>query len=98
MFEELKKDPAFLKQRNLLLGVTVIGGALMLAVAGLMFFKVLDLLDLISAIVVYVSACVFTSRPLGKMKEAATEKLRKEDEERARQAAWLAAQTPPADE
>ena len=82
LFEELKKDPDFLKYRNIFLAVTVIGGVCLFGATGLMLSKTLTLLDLTTVIVAYVGALAFLSTRLSRVKKFAQERLNKTDENR----------------
>lgn len=79
LFEELKKDPNFLKYRNIFLAVTVIGGVCMFGAVGLMLSNSLSLLDVITVIVVYVGALTFLSTRLSRIKTQTQERLKKRD-------------------
>ena len=88
VFDELRKDPAFLRLRNIYLAVVAFGGGIIAGCAWLMFTKVLNLMDLVFAIAVFVWANVFVNRRLNRMKAAVEEKLKQEDEEKIRQAEY----------
>lgn len=84
IFDELKKNPSFNTYRYALLAIVAFGGGSMFGVAYLMFTKVLNLMDLVFAMAVFVWATVFVNKRLNKMKAEVVEQLKREDEEQKR--------------
>jgi hypothetical protein len=93
LFAELCKDSRFLNYRMAILAWTVIAGLSMFVAVWFMFKKVATLLDVITIMVVYIAVTVFLTRQLNRMKAAAQERLKREDEETARRAQWGTSQT-----
>ena len=87
-FDELRKDPAFLRMRNIHLAVVAFGGGVLAGCAWLMFTKVLTLIDMVFAMAVFTWGAVFFSRRLNRMKAAVQERLKREDDEKIRQAEY----------
>lgn len=84
IFDELKKNPSFNTYRYALLAIVAFGGGSMFGVAYLMFTKVLNLMDLVFAMAIFVWATVFVMKRLNKMKAEVVEQLKREDEEQKR--------------
>ena len=82
LFDELRQDRNFLKTRNLLLVVLVIGGACLFGVFWMVYFaKTMDLLDFITVIVVFVFFNANIINRLNNMKKAVLERWQKEEEQ-----------------
>lgn len=89
LFDELRQDKEFLKTRNIMLAVTVIGGIMLFGAGWMMMNKKLDLLDVISLSVAFVFANSYFVRRLSAMQKVVLERWQKEAEEQARRDALL---------
>lgn len=79
LFAELSKDPKFQNTRYALLIFSVIGGVGLFAAGWLMINNKLSLLDVVTAIVVFVFVNVWLVNRLNTMKKAVLDRWKRED-------------------
>ncbi len=84
LFDELRKDKEFLKTRNTLLGVTVVGGICLFAAGWMMINKMVTVLDVVTIVALFVFVNAFLARRLSAMQKVVMERWQKEEEARAR--------------